>query len=211
MSVEAEQARGAASGSRVAASVAAVVAIVVVNAVDLADGAHHWWANFILLPGAALLVTAVPLFGGGKARTAAGYVLACAGGLTFAVAAILMTGGMGRLWPLMIILPCLAVAGTAFWLPADPIGRAAHRTVVSLAGLGAALGVTFFLLRDGVLDVGDRHWWGAFMVAAGVLAAGNGLTLLGDRRGYRLPAIVLLAGLGTAAILAGLRELLWRS
>ena len=40
----------------------------------------------------------------------------------------------------MIVLPCLAIAGTARWRAADDNARAAHRTVVGLALLGAALG-----------------------------------------------------------------------
>ena len=48
------------------------------------------------------------------------------------------------------------------------------------------------------------------MIAAGAVAAGNGLAVLGDRRGYRVPTTVLLAGLGIGAILSGLRELFWR-
>jgi hypothetical protein len=45
------------------------------------------------------------------------------------------------------------------------------------------------------------------MIAAGAVAAGNGLALVRDLRGYRLSTLVLLAGLGAGAVLAGLREL----
>ncbi|HEU4427017.1 MAG TPA: hypothetical protein VFR67_31195 [Pilimelia sp.] len=211
MTVEAGPARGAVYGPRLAASVAAFAAVVVVNAIDLADGSHRWWANFILIPGAALMVAAAQLFPGGRSRAVAGYLLACAGGLIFAVGAILMIGGMGRGWPLMIILPCLVVVGTVRWLPADPIGRAAHRTVIGLAALGVVLGVTFLALRAGLVDPGDAHWWGIFMIAAGLISVANALSLVRDPRGYRFSATVLLGGLGLAAILMGMRELWWRN
>ena len=102
------------------------------------------------------------------------------------------------------------LVGTVRWLPADPIGRAAHRTVIGLAALGVVLGVTFIALRAGLFDPGDSRWWGWFMIAAGLVAAVNGLSLVRDLRGYRFSAIVLLVGLGAAAILMGMRELWWR-
>jgi hypothetical protein len=209
MTVEARPARGIVAGNWLALAMVAFIAVVAVNAVDLSDGAYNWWGNFILLPGAAIVVSAIPLMGGGPGRTAGGYTLLCLGGLTFAVGAILMAGDMRRLWPLMIILPCVAIVGTVRWLPADPIGRATHRALVSVAGLGVVLGLTFLVLLGTAVHLGDR-WWAYFMIAAGAVTAGNGFALLGDRRGYRLPGTVLLAGLGIGAILAGLRELLWR-
>jgi hypothetical protein len=185
--------------------------VVAVNAVDLSDESYRWWANFILLPAAAITATAVALLNGrSKSRSAAGYALLCAGGLTFAAGAIVMLGAMDRAWALMIILPCLAVVGTLRWSPFDPVGRAVHRTVVSLAGLGVALGLSFLLIQAGAVDPGDIRWWGVFMIAAGAVVAGNGLAVLGDRRGYRLPTTVLLVGFGLGAIMSGLRELFWR-
>ena len=46
----------------------------------------------------------------------------------FATGAILMFGAMSRMWPLMIVLPALAIAGSYAWRPDDPLARAFHRT-----------------------------------------------------------------------------------
>jgi hypothetical protein len=205
MAVQAGRAGNAAQTSWLAAT---GVALAVVIAVNATAGDRRWWANFVLLPGAAVVAAAVPLLR--ARRTAAGYAVLCAGGLIGVVGALLMFGRMGRGWPLMIVLPCLAVAGTARWRAGDAAIRAVHRTVVGLAGLGALLGVTFLALRAGWVDFGDSRWWGSFMIAAGLIGLGNGLALLGDVRGYRVPTAVLLAGPGAGAVLAGLRELFWR-
>jgi hypothetical protein len=202
MTVDARAAGASAQARWLVASAVALVAVATANA---AAGQQRWWANFILFPGAALLAAAVPLM----RTTAAGYAVLCVGTLVSAVGMLLLFGAMGKGWPLMVVLPCLAVAGTARWRVPDPNTRAAHRTVVGLALLGALLGVTFLALGGGLIDL-DGRWWAYFMMAAGLVAIGNGLSLLTDVRGYRLPTTVLLAGLGAAAFLAGLRELLWR-
>ena len=61
----------------------------------------------------------------------------------FATGAILMFGAMSRMWPLMIVLPALAIAGSYAWRPADPLARAFHRTIALLALVAVALGLTF--------------------------------------------------------------------
>lgn len=190
--------------SWLAASAVALVAVALVNA---AAGGDRWWANFILLPGAAAMAAAVPLMRSG--RSGSGYAVFCAGGLVFAVGALLIFRAMTDGWPLMIILPCAAVVGTARWRARDPNARAAHRTLVGLALLGALVGAALLAIRSDVVDFGDR-WWGLFMLAAGAVAIGNGLSLARDLRGYRFSTMVLLVGLGTGTIMAGLRELLWR-
>lgn len=208
MTVDTGPARGISAQARwLAASGAAVIAVATVNA---AAGDRRWWANFILLPGAAVVAAAVPLLAAGRRRTAAGYAVLCAGAIVCTVGVLLIFGAMGRGWPLMIVVPCLAVAGTARWRASDGLARAAHRTIVGLALLGTVLGGTFLALRAGLVDLGDVRWWAFFMIAAGGVAIGNGLSLAGDLRGYRLPMIVLLVGPGVGAILAGVRELLWR-
>jgi hypothetical protein len=206
MTVDARPASAFPQATWLAASAAALVAVAIANA---AAGHQRWWANFVLLPGAAMVAAAVPLMRSGRQRAAVGYAVLCAGVLVCAVGGLLLFGAMGRGWPLMIVLPCLAVAGTARWRVADASARASHRTVVGLAGLGVVLGATFLAIEAG-LDLGDGRWWSFFMMAAGAVAIGNGLSLVGDVRGYRLPTTVLLAGLGAGAVFAGLRELLWR-
>jgi hypothetical protein len=204
MTVHTGPARAGAQASWLAAGAAALLAVAAVNALA---GGDRWWANFVLLPGAAVVAAAVPLLRAGRRQAAAGYAVLSVGAIVSAVGALLLFGAVGRGWPLLIIVPCLAIAGTARWRAADPGARAGHRTVVGLAVLGALLGLAFVALRSDLVDFGDTNWWGYFMVAAGVVAIGNGLTLVRDLRGYRLSTLVLLAGPGAAAILAGLREL----
>jgi hypothetical protein len=205
MTVQTTPARASAQVSWLAASAAALVAVAVVNGLA---GEGRWWANFILLPGAAAVAAAVPLIRSGRA--AAGYAVASAGAVVCTVGTLLIFAAMTRGWPLMIIVPCLVVAGTARWRARDANARAAHWTLVGLAVLGAVLGVTFLVMNAGLIDLDGTRWWGVFMIAAGAVAVGNGLSLAGDIRGYRLSTTVMLAGLGFGAIMAGLRELLWR-
>jgi hypothetical protein len=205
MTVETTPARAGAQASWLAASAVALVAVAVINGLA---GEGRWWANFILLPGAAAVAAAVPLTRSG--RSAAGHAVASAGTIVCTVGTLLIFAEMTRGWPLMIIVPCLVVASTVRWRARDDNARAAHWTVVGLAALGALLGVTLLVMRAGAVDLGGVRWWGGFMIAAGAVAVGNGLSLVGDIRGYRLSTTVMLAGLGAGAIMAGLRELLWR-
>ncbi|MFC3501256.1 hypothetical protein ACFOOK_09835 [Micromonospora krabiensis] len=171
------------------------------------SGHFHWWAGFVLIPGALIAATGGPLLARGGGRAFAGYVVACVGALVFATGALLMVGAMSRGWPVMIILPCLAVAGTYFWRPAHPLARGLHRAVALLALSGALLGGTFQLIRAGLVDFGDTGWWGAFMMLAAVIVLGNAAELTRHRMPYRLQAITLLAGPAVVAFLLGLRFL----
>ncbi|HYN94773.1 MAG TPA: hypothetical protein VES42_13070 [Pilimelia sp.] len=208
MTMEATPASPAPYARWLTASAGAVALVVAANAVA---GPDRWWANFVLLPGAAGLAGAVPLLAArSRGRVAAGYAALCVATMVVTVGVLLLFGAFGWGWPFMIMLPCAAVAGTARWRPRDANARAAHRTLIGLAALGVLLG-GWFLLQGGDADyAGGVRWWGLFMLAAGAVAVGNGLSLLTDLRGYRLPTAVLLAGLGVGTILAALRELLWR-
>jgi hypothetical protein len=185
--------------------VALAVAAVTVTAQTI--NRFHWWAGFILVPGALIAATGGPLLLRGGGRAFAGYVVACVGGLIFTVGALLMLGEMGRGWPLMIILPSLAVAGTYGWHPVHPLARAAHRMVAMLALCGAALGITFLLMRAGRIDFGRTDWWGGFMMLAGVIVFLNAVELTRHRIVYRLQAITLMLGPAVITFLLGLRFL----
>ncbi|MFI7604134.1 hypothetical protein ACIBTV_03315 [Micromonospora sp. NPDC049366] len=171
------------------------------------SGHFHWWAGFVLIPGALIAASGGPLLARGGGRAFAGYVVVCVGALVFATGALLMVGVMSQGWPVMIILPCLAVAGTYLWRPAHPLARGLHRAVALLALSGAILGGTFQLIRAGTVDFGDTGWWGAFMMLAGVIVLGNAAELTRHRMPYRLQAITLLAGPAVVAFLLGLRFL----
>jgi len=207
MIVEASPARAEPQVSWLAASGAALAVVVTANAVA---GQERWWANFILLPAAAAVAAAVPLLRSGGRRAGAGYAVLCVGGIVATVGLLLLFEAMSGGWPLMIVLPCLAIAGTARWRAVDDNARAGHRTVVGLALLGVLLGTTLQMIITDLTDPDGLRWWSFFMMAGGAVAVGNGLSLTNDVRGYRLPTAVLLTGLGLAAFFAGLRELLWR-
>ncbi|PZF86008.1 hypothetical protein [Micromonospora deserti] len=171
------------------------------------SGHFHWWAGFVLIPGALIAACGGPLLARGGGRAFAGYVVACVGALVFAVGALLMFGVMGRGWPVMIIMPCLAVAGTYLWRPAHPLARGLHRAAAMLALAGALLGATFQLIRTEVVDLGTTRWWGAFVMLAGMIVLGNAVELTRHRMPYRLQAITLLVGPAVVAFLLGLRIL----
>lgn len=171
------------------------------------SGHFHWWAGFVLIPGALIAATGGPLLARGGGRAFAGYVVACVGALVFAVGALLMFGVMGRGWPVMIILPCLAVAGTYLWRPAHPLARGLHRAAALLALAGALLGGAYQLTRVGLVEVGAAGLWGACLMLAGVIVLGNAVELTRHRMPYRLQAITLLVGPAVVACLLGLRLL----
>lgn len=174
-----------------------------------AQGSGHfrWWAGFILIPGALIAASGGPLLARGGGRAFVGYVFSCIGVLVFAVGALLMFGAMGRGWPIMIILPCLSIAGTYFWRPAHPLARGLHRAVALLALAGALLGGTLLLIQVRLVDFGTTRWWGGFLMLAGVIVLGNAVELTRHRMPYRLQAITLLVGPAVVAFLLGLRLL----
>ncbi|MCM0674724.1 hypothetical protein NCC78_08485 [Micromonospora phytophila] len=172
-----------------------------------ASGRFHWWAGFVLIPGALIAASGGPLLARGGGRAFAGYVVACVGALVFTVGALLMFGVTNRGWPVLIVLPCLAVAGTYFWRPAHPLARGLHRAIALLALVGALLGGTFQLIRAGLLDVSTAGLWGVFLMLAGVIVLGNAGELTRHRMPYRLQAITLLVGPAVVAFLLGLRLL----
>jgi len=185
----------------------AAPATAIVTAAAQSTGRFHWWAGFILVPGALIAASGGPLLVRGGGRAFGGYVIACVGALVFTVGALLMLGRMGVGWPVMIALPCLAVAGTFRWRADHPLGRGLHRTVASLALVGAGLGALFLLITTGLVDFGDTGWWGAFMMLAAVAVFGNALELGRHRIPYRLQAVTLLLGPSVVAFLLGLRFL----
>ena len=186
---------------------AAAFGVAMVNILAQSTGHYHWWAGFILVPGALIAATGGPLLVRGGGWAFGGFLVTCVGGLVFAVGAILMFGAMGSWWPFMITLPTLAVAGTYRWHPVHPLARGLHRTVAMLALGGAALGLTFLLMRADVIDFGETHWWGGFMMLAGVIVLANALELVRHRIPYRLQAITLLFGPAVFTFLLGLRFL----
>ncbi|MFB9235233.1 hypothetical protein ACFFWC_06725 [Plantactinospora siamensis] len=185
---------------------AAALAVGLVTAVAQAVDRFHWWAGFVLTPGALIAACGVPLLVRGGSRAVVGYVVTWLGLLVGAVGALLMLGAMGFGWPLMIILPALSVTGTYLWRPDRPLLRALHRSVATLGLVVAGLGATFLLLHAGWAHL-RSGWWGAFLMAAGVAIAANGAEAARHRMPYRLSAVTLALGPAAVAFLLGLRFL----
>jgi hypothetical protein len=183
----------------------AAIAMGAVNMIAQSTGDYHWWAGFIVLPGALIAACAGPLLVRDRGPAFIGYVVACVGSLVFAVGALLMFGAMSDGWPLMITLPCLAVAGTYLWRSTHPLVRGLHRSVALLALVGATLGPTFLLLQAGWVGFGRTQWWGVHMMAAGVVVFANAIELVRHRMVYRLQAITLSVGPAVVTFLLGLR------
>jgi hypothetical protein len=178
-----------------------------VTAIAQATGHFHWWAGFVLIPGAFVAAAGAPLLTRGGGRAVTGYLVAWVGAIIFTVGALLMFGAMTDGWPVMIMLPTLAIAGTYVWRPPHPLARVFHRTIATLALCGTSLGVLFLLMNAGVTDFGDTDWWGGYMMAAGVAVALNGLALLRHKIEYRLQAITLAVFPALIVFLLGLRIL----
>ncbi len=186
---------------------AAGAAVAATTSVAQTAGRFHWWAGFVLIPGALIGAAGGALLARGGGRAFAGYVAGCVGLLVFTVGALLMTGTMGEGWPVLVMLPCLVVAGTYLWRPTDPLARGLHRTVALLALAGAGVGVALMLIRHRLVDPGETHWWGGFVLAAGLLVGGNAVEVARHRMPYRLQAVTLLLGPAVVAALLGVRML----
>ncbi|MDP9797731.1 hypothetical protein J2S43_006243 [Catenuloplanes nepalensis] len=182
----------------------ALLAIMVLNLVW--DDTGRPWANAILIPAGLMVTSGVALLTRGRGIAFLGYLVLCAGLLTGTVGALLIATRMGWGWPLMVTLPCLAVAGTYLWAPPHPVARALHRTIAGLALLGATVGPAFFLLRAD-LFAWPEHWWALYLIAAGAVVLGNALELARHRIAYRLQGAALLAGPALITMLLGFRFL----
>ena len=186
---------------------AAALATGAATAAAQSPGRFHWWAGVILVPGALIAAAGGPLMARGGGRAFGGYVVAGIGAIVFTVGALLMLGLMGDGWPLLVVLPCLAVAGTYRWRPDHPLARGLHRTVALLAVTGAGVGATLELIVTGLVDFGTIGWWGGFMMLAAASVFANALELGRHRMPYRLQAVTLLVGPSVVAFLLGLRFL----
>jgi hypothetical protein len=176
-----------------------------INSIAMSGSPFRWWADFILVTGLTFLTLAVGL---SRAAPETRFVLGWIGAIVVTVALLLMAGGMGEYWPLMIVVPCLGPAALFGLRPTDGSVRAFANTVAGLALVGGALGVAFLMIRADVVDPGVSHWWGWFMLAAAAVSGANGLILLAARRGtYWFSMAVLLIALGGYTLLAGIAEL----
>jgi hypothetical protein len=172
----------------------------------LAQAAHdfRWWSLFVVIP--TSLITAAGVVALRRGGGILGYAVANLGLIAFAVGVMLMFSEVTRFWPLLIVLPSAAIAGSYWWRPQDPLGRSFHRTLAMLATIAVVLGLTFLAQRFDLFDFEPR-WWAWYMVAAGLVVVGNGAELVRHRMVYRVSAAALAAGPGIITILLGIRFL----
>jgi hypothetical protein len=186
----------------------AVGGILAIDVLSATAGQYHWWANFILVPGAVLTAFASPA---GRWRHPAWNIVLWTGVIVTLVGVLLTFNAMGSCWPLMISVPSLGLAVTVGrTLPrvADPSARAVVRSVIELAGLGGLLGVVLMLIIHDVVDIGQYRWWTVFMITSGAVPLSNGMWLLALRRGTDwFSTAILLMGIGAAAAFCGFRAI----
>ncbi len=192
--------------ARYVAALTLGVALVAVMVSNLVWDTGRPWANGIMIPAALIVTAGTVVMTRGRAYSSLGYLILCAGLLTMTVGVLLVAKRMTWGWPLMVTLPCLAVAGTFLWAPAHPVARALHRTVAGGALIGATVGPVFFLRRADLFDW-PQHWWALFMIAAGAVVLGNALELTRHRINYRFQGATLLAGPALLTMLLGYRFL----
>jgi len=182
----------------------ALLACALVSGVAQANNDFRWWSLFVVIPTA--LITAAGAVTVTRGAGIFGYAIANIGLIAFAIGVMLMFGEVSRFWPLTIVLPAAAIAGSYFWRPEDPLARSFHRTLALLATTAVVLGFTFQALRFDLFEPQTR-WWAWFMVAAGLVVVGNGAELVRHRMLYRVSAAALAAGPGIVTILLGIRFL----
>lgn len=192
-------------GAGIVTTLLATTAVFAVEVFAVSQPHYRWWANFVVIPGAALAA----LGAGARVVPRAGRIFVVwSGGLIFLTGALLILHAMGDGWPLMISAPCLGVPALLLWRPADSSVATVAHTMIGIGSLGVPVGITLLLLVNDIIDLGDARWWVFYMMAAGVILVVNALVLLHARRGYYwLSVVVLLFWLGLGTILAGFREI----
>ena len=169
---------------------------------------QNWWSGFILLPGVLLLGAGRAMWWG-NGRTQLLPRLSTGLGLVITAVAAMFALNLdwNVWWPLMIVVP-----GVAFWL----VGGAKYGVGVTavlrfhrwLAVTMLLLGFTFLADQLNLLDMqarfGDFHWWGTFILLAGIGAFFEGWRVL--RQSAWASTILLISGVWIVS--NGIMELL---
>jgi len=170
----------------------------------------NWWAIFILIPALTTLWAAGVAFSRGGMRFNAAVRGSLGGGLIILAVALMFLLGLdwGVWWPLMLIVPGLAIFINGFSDSANVSAAALANmnfwTGVAVAGLGTA----FLLNNLHALSLralfGAFQWWGIFVLIPGLGALFNaGVVFWKSGRRFNLAARGLLAaGLATCAVAA---------
>lgn len=175
---------------------------------------ENWWASFILLPALFFILLAGGLFYWQNGRFNIAVSVNLGIGLVILTIAVMFFLNLNWQiwWPMMIIMPGVAVAMTRLALRG--FGAAVTAVASMCLWIGSTmilLGSTFLADQLGMIDLSTRfgsfQWWGYFMIIPAVGAAVNALRLF-HQSGNRITFGVLFLGLTTLFLgWAGFMEL----
>lgn len=176
-----EQLDGAQRGRRGGAAWGGVILIVLgitflLQNLGVLGRDFNWWAIFILIPAIGSMGAAWAAFrrSGGRFNAIVRSSLS-SGAIVLAVALMFLFGvNWAVWWPLMLIVPGLALLGNRFTDPESGTGR----SLTALTGMGiwigasvALLGLTFLLDNLDAINLrgllGSFPWWGIFILIPG--------------------------------------------
>jgi hypothetical protein len=133
---------------------------------------ENWWGFFILLPGLLFLGMGWQAkSGNGRFPVIARFSLGVGLVVTTVAVMFLLNLNWGMWWPMMIIMP-----GVALWLVGGSDGRVGVTAVLHLGRWFAVtmilLGLTFLADQLSFINLhtlfGDFHWWGFFILPPGI-------------------------------------------
>ncbi len=170
----------------------------------------NWWAIFILIPALSALWAAGVAFSRGGNRFNAGVRGSLGGGLIILAVALMFLLGLdwGVWWPLMLIVPGLAIFINGFSDSSNAGVTALQHMNFWTGAAVAGLGTTFLLDNLHAISLralfGAFQWWGIFILIPGVGALWNAAVVFwkNDRRFSLAARGLLAAGLATCAVAA---------
>ncbi len=167
---------------------------------------ENWWAGFILLPALFFMALAGGLFYWQNGRFNIAVTVNLGIGLVILTVAVMFFLNLdwGIWWPMMIIVPGVAVAINRLALCGkSPAVTAVASMFAWFGGMMILLGLTFLADQLGMIDLSARfgsfQWWGYFILLPAVGAVLNTLRLF-HQNGNRITSGVFVLGL-TAVLL----------
>lgn len=174
-----------------------------------------WWANFIYMA-AALLWLSAGLLWSSSSRPWQFIAQLClsTGAIVFTLATILLFQAMTWSWPLMILVPGLALLGHCLALGQTQATlelQAWLRTATWGGVMTVLVGLTFWLIQLGLLPIsgliGDFQWWGGITMLAGFGAIWNAVWLYQQTRQRITLSVTVLLVMGLIFLFGGFLEI----
>ncbi|MEM8533276.1 MAG: hypothetical protein AAGF95_20725 [Chloroflexota bacterium] len=172
----------------------------------------NWWSLFIVVPGILLLVGMIILMQRtNEWRNFVARIGLGVGVTTLTVGLLFLFGqSIAMWWPLLIIVPCLALM-FSFATPVN-VPFSINRIInfgLYCAFSGVLVGVLFLLNNLDILPLalfGSFQWWGVIVLFVGIVALRNALQAY---RSHRTDAgVIILVGNGVYASTSGLLTIL---